>query len=78
MIRGVRAKRISSRIRALLFAQPECEADCEPNWKARRGMDALYSDNRFALETGSEVVLGFPILLVIQVVDGKVEILHHE
>jgi len=37
-------------------------------------MDALYSVNRFALETGSEVVLGFPILLVIQVVDGKVEV----
>ena len=30
--------------------------------------------NRFALEAGSKVVLGFPIFLVIQVVDGKVEV----
>ena len=29
---------------------------------------------RFALEAGSKVVLGFPIFLVIQVVDGKVEV----
>ena len=74
MMRGLRAKRISSRVRPLLFAQPECEADGEPNWKARCGVDALHSVNRFALEAGSKVVLGFPIFLVIQVVDGKVEV----